>query len=102
MCRPFNFNNNTFRRLQSSLRIDALLAFAFFFRLFVSYGQETGKKKASSMSWLSSANLVPRRGLEPPHLAALVPETSASTNFATWAIRCNRSSEDRHYRELFQ
>jgi hypothetical protein len=29
--------------------------------------------------------MVPRRGLEPPHLAALVPETSASTNFATWA-----------------
>jgi hypothetical protein len=30
-------------------------------------------------------SLVPRRGLEPPHLAALVPETSASTNSATWA-----------------
>ena len=29
--------------------------------------------------------LVPRRGLEPPRLAALVPETSASTNSATWA-----------------
>ncbi len=29
--------------------------------------------------------MVPRRGLEPPHLAALVPETSASTNSATWA-----------------
>src|SRR5262245_59489770 len=32
-----------------------------------------------------AANLVPRRGLEPPRLAALVPETSASTNSATWA-----------------
>src|SRR5262249_31838381 len=31
--------------------------------------------------------LVPRRGLEPPRLAALVPETSASTNSATWAVR---------------
>jgi hypothetical protein len=31
--------------------------------------------------------LVPRRGLEPPRLAALVPETSASTNSATWAAR---------------
>src|SRR6516225_12345456 len=30
--------------------------------------------------------LVPRRGLEPPRLAALVPETSASTNSATWAF----------------
>ena len=30
--------------------------------------------------------MVPRRGLEPPRLSALVPETSASTNSATWAL----------------
>ena len=29
--------------------------------------------------------LVPRKGLEPSPLARLVPETSASTNSATWA-----------------
>src|SRR5262249_35552636 len=35
--------------------------------------------------------VVPRRGLEPPRLAALVPETSASASSATWASR--RSGE---------
>ena len=35
----------------------------------------------------NDTHLVPRRGLEPPRLAALVPETSASTNSATWALR---------------
>ena len=29
---------------------------------------------------------VPEKGLEPPRLAALAPEASASTNFATRAI----------------
>jgi len=31
--------------------------------------------------------LVPRKGLEPPRSYSLVPETSASTNSATWAFQ---------------
>ena len=41
-------------------------------------------------------SLVPKRGLEPPRLSALVPETSASTNSATWA-----SQEALNYTVIF-
>ena len=43
--------------------------------------------------------LVPKRGLEPPHLAAHGPEPCASTNSATWA---NRYSEECYFSERFK
>ena len=45
------------------------------------------KKQAGRQSFdYQPAMLVPRKGLEPSHLAAHAPETCASTNSATWAL----------------
>src|ERR1039458_8768291 len=37
--------------------------------------------------------MVPRKGLEPPHLASAGPKPAASTNFATWALLCRDISK---------
>jgi hypothetical protein len=48
---------------------------------------------------LANFLLVPKRGLEPPHLAAHGPEPCASTNSATWA---NRYSEECYFSGRFE
>ena len=40
----------------------------------------------SANAVLTYMRVVPRRGLEPPHLSAHGPEPCASTNSATWAL----------------
>ncbi len=51
----------------------------------VGYFADKALKIIKATGILLYTSMVPRRGLEPPHLAAHGPEPCASTNSATWA-----------------
>ncbi len=46
--------------------------------------------------------MVPKRGLEPPRLAAQVPETCASTNSAIWAHKIDLSVSSNSVNEIIE
>ena len=66
------------------LFVRGLKAFCNDYRLQIPLKAFTTPKQKSPFRYRGKG-LVPRTGFEPAHLAALPPEDSASTNFATWA-----------------
>ena len=52
------------------------------------------KRKSPENTSRGFKSVVPKTGLEPACLAALRPEHSASTNFATWAARLRSITRD--------
>jgi hypothetical protein len=47
--------------------------------------KHAGRGNPAYIACARAKKLVPRKGLEPPRLAAPEPKSGASTNFATWA-----------------
>jgi hypothetical protein len=81
-------NNATMRAMprakndsQTKSRLTQIKRLLWLFSCMLFVLKETCVKQATAKHLL----LVPRKGLEPPRCYSLVPETSASTNSATWA-----------------
>ena len=65
-------------------------------------GPRRSEEQITELYQLLREGMVPRRGLEPPRLAAQVPETCASTNSAIWAATVHVRGRFRAVNWLFQ